>query len=80
MAEHVLVREAQVVTSDGEAIGFVGEIRETAFQVDVDETPHAWLPMSCVAWADAVAVRLECTIHEVGEHYVPAPEETSASQ
>ena len=70
--EHLLVRGAQVVTSDGEEIGSVGEVREDAFQVDVDEEPNAWLPLSCVTSADAVAVRLSCSVDEVGDHALPA--------
>ena len=69
--EHTLVRGAQVVTSDDEEIGTVGEVRDDAFQVEVNMSPEYWLPLSCVTTADAVAVRLECTMAEAEEHHGP---------
>ena len=68
--EQTLVRGAQVVSSDGEELGFVGEVSADAFEVEVNSSPEYWLPLSCVTSADAVAVRLECSMAEAEEHHL----------
>jgi len=49
----------------------VGETLGDAFQVEVDMKPEYWLPMSCVAAADGVAVRLECSRADALGHHLP---------
>lgn len=71
--EQTLVRGAQVVTSDSEEIGMIGEVTDDAFQVEVNGSPEYWLPRSCVATADAVAVRLECTMADAEGHHLTDP-------
>jgi len=70
---HTVTKGAQVRTSDGEALGDVVEVRGGAFRIDVSMMPDYWLPMSCVASADATIVRLDCSKDSVGDHKIPEP-------
>jgi len=65
---------AQVMTSDGERLGEVVEIRGDAFRIDIAMMPDYWLPASCVTSADPTTVRLECPKSEVDEHKIEAPD------
>ena len=69
----MVVPGAEVRTSDGEKLGDVVEVRGSAFRVDVSMMPDYWLPLDCVASADAANVRLECSKDDVGEHKVDEP-------
>ena len=61
------------MSSDGEQLGKVAEVRGDLFRVDTSMAPDFWLQRSCVSWADASYVRIAYAASDVQSHKVRAP-------
>jgi hypothetical protein len=64
---------AELLTSDGEPIGQVREVRGSSFKVDAPMQPDYWLPTSTVSSTAVDRVTLNFAHDRLGDHRSQEP-------
>jgi hypothetical protein len=70
---HHLPIDADIITTDGDKIGNVKEVRGSFFKVNAAGQPDYWLPVTCVASSAGTAVMLNFHKDHLGDFKTNEP-------